>query len=123
VKAYLDSSAVLDILDPKSVRHASATLALATEPRTWCVSDLVRLECLVRPLRHRNSDAESEVREVLRKMECLVIVPSAYGPARVGALTNCNGISPLNSTRRKSIFSKRVRFFAHIIAILSAKDE
>jgi len=78
LKAYLDSSAVLDLLDPGSLRHEQAKWTLETESRTWCASDLVRLECLIRPLREKNKEAETEVKEILGKMECLAIAPSAY---------------------------------------------
>ncbi len=81
MKAYLDSSAVLDLLDPGSLRHEQAKRTLEIEPRTWCVSDLVRLECLIRPIRAKNREAETEVREVLGKMECLSITSSAYDGA------------------------------------------
>jgi predicted nucleic acid-binding protein len=81
LNAYLDSSAVLDLLDPGSLRHEKAKRTLEKETRTWCVSDLVRLECLVRPLRVKNIEAETEVREILSKMECLPITSSAYDGA------------------------------------------
>jgi len=81
LKAYLDSSAFLDLLDPGSLRHEQAKRTLEKETRTWCVSDLVRLECLVRPLRVKNIEAETEVREILSKMECLSITSSAYDGA------------------------------------------
>ena len=77
LKAYLDSSAFLDLLDMESLRHEQAKMTLATEPRTWCVSDLVRLECLVRPVREKNVEPKREVRDILGKMECHTIASAA----------------------------------------------
>jgi predicted nucleic acid-binding protein len=78
LRAYLDSSAVLDLIDTGSLRHDRAKNVLATEPRTWCTSDLVRLECLVRPLREKNDAAESAVKEVLGQMESLPLTTPVF---------------------------------------------
>ena len=71
MKAYLDSTAVIDLLDSASVRHQQAIKTLEVQPRTWCTSDLVRLECLTRPMKQKDNEAERTVREVLSTMEML----------------------------------------------------
>ena len=81
MKAYLDTSAVLDLLDRSGIRYLAAQKAIETEVRTWCISDLVRLECLVRPLRLKDNDAESEVRTVLGSIDCLSLVSSVFDDA------------------------------------------
>lgn len=49
---YLDSSVVLDVIDPAATRHSQIDAALRSfPPSEFRVSDLVRLECLVHALR------------------------------------------------------------------------
>lgn len=81
LRAYLDSSAVIDLIDSESVRHAQAQASLLTLDRNWCTSDLVRLECLVRPLRVKNLKAEVTVRNFLATMEDLEIASESYDEA------------------------------------------
>lgn len=49
---YLDSSVVLDLVDPSAPRHASVDQALLTfDPAEFGISDLVRMECQVGAIR------------------------------------------------------------------------
>lgn len=54
MRAFLDSSAVIDLLDPTGSRHPEAVRSFSGLPHDWCASPLVRMECRVRPL--QNSD-------------------------------------------------------------------
>ena len=52
---YLDASIVIDASDPSSALHSRMLPALQTiSPSDTCVSDLVRLKCLVQPIRMGN---------------------------------------------------------------------
>ena len=49
---YLDSSTVIDVTDPDAPRHGDVVSALSkVQPEDRCASDLVRLECMVGPLK------------------------------------------------------------------------
>lgn len=53
---YLDASIIIAATDPSSPLAPRIAAALGTMPKgDGCLSDLVRLECLVQPIRHNDS--------------------------------------------------------------------
>lgn len=74
---YLDTSFVIDLLDPGSPRHFRAAKAYATVI-VFASSDLVLLEALVHPLRRGDEGDERLVRDILVRFANLPLDRDVY---------------------------------------------
>ena len=64
---YLDASVVIDASDPASSLHGNILPALQQiAPKDTCISDLVRLECLVQPVRYGNASRLADLQSFFR---------------------------------------------------------
>lgn len=79
---YLDTSVVIDALDPTSVFHTKIVAALAPfTPRAFALSDLVRMECLVRPIRDNDTAQIAALNAFFRRAIVLAMPPAVFDQA------------------------------------------
>lgn len=95
MRAYVDSSVVLDALDPGSARARRFATATSDLVREWCVSPFVRMECLVRPYAQGDSAAETQARLTLATMTMLDVPAAAFDLA--ARLRAAHGLKALDA--------------------------
>ena len=78
---YLDSCIVIYIVERNPVFGELAKYALERSGEQAAVSPLVRMECLVKPLKIRNSDLECDFRAMFRKLQQLPVSEAAFEDA------------------------------------------
>lgn len=79
MKLYLDSCILIYLVDgPDPFSQAVATAMRGASGAMFCISDLVRLECLVHPIRHGDEEKRRVFEAQFQKMTCLPLSPSAY---------------------------------------------
>gem|GEM_PF-4127310 len=72
---------VIDLLDKRSLRHGVALKALQIAEREWFGSDLLRMECLIRPLRTKDELSVQKVFSFFSRIECLEIPSTVFDDA------------------------------------------
>jgi predicted nucleic acid-binding protein len=86
---YLDSVLCVYALENRDLRGEQTRRALAKGAARFCVSPLVVMECLVRPLREHDIALEMSYREFFREFDMLDIALDAYQlAARVRATSS-----------------------------------
>jgi predicted nucleic acid-binding protein len=75
---YLDSCILIYRLEGTPGFRSSVVDAMRAEPGVFCISDLVRLECLVGPIRSGDADRKAAFEGQLRKLRRLALTKAVF---------------------------------------------
>ena len=79
MKLYLDSCILIYLIDgPDPFSDAVAQAMRSVRGATFCYSDLVRLECLVDPIRCGDEEKRKVFAAQFEKLTCLPLTPAVY---------------------------------------------
>lgn len=78
---YLDSCLVIYLVEGSPERTAATQHALQAYPAVFCISDLVRLECLVGPIKSQNDEVLQNYQLLFESFACLPISDNTYDMA------------------------------------------
>ena len=79
MKFYIDSCILIYLVDgPDLLSQAIAKAMRDAHGTTFCLSDLVRLECLVDPIRRSDEEKRKVFEAQFQRLTCLPLTPSVF---------------------------------------------
>jgi predicted nucleic acid-binding protein len=79
VKLYVDSCILIYLVDgPDPLSQAVAKAMRGARGATFCLSDLVRLECLVDPIRRGDEEKRKVFEAQFQRLTCLPLIPPVF---------------------------------------------